>query len=150
MLILRIIPRRIGNIMAPFEYVLLFLLGGLGVQGVIGDDRSLMNAALAVSTVALMHTLVAKLKVRSSLFSKIVDGTPMLIMKDGRWDEQEIQRLALLKQDILAAARQKEIGLTDEIRLAIVERNGAISLFKQQSASEPTKGSSGPWHSSAS
>jgi uncharacterized membrane protein YcaP (DUF421 family) len=37
--ILRLIPRRTDNITTPFEFVLLFLLGGIGMQSMIADDR---------------------------------------------------------------------------------------------------------------
>lgn len=72
--ILRIVPRRTGNIMTPFEFIMIFLLGGMAIQMVVTDDRSLVNALLGIATVALNQTLVSTLKQRSENFGRFADG----------------------------------------------------------------------------
>lgn len=34
--------------------ILVFLLGGVGIQAIVSDDRSLTNALLAIITIVLM------------------------------------------------------------------------------------------------
>lgn len=43
---LRLLGRRPGTQMTPFELILLFLLGGVTIQGVLGDDCSMTNAVV--------------------------------------------------------------------------------------------------------
>jgi len=68
---LRVIGRRAIMQNSPFEMILIFLFGGTMIQAVVGEDRSLVNASLAVITIGLMHVLVAWLKVRSVAFRKL-------------------------------------------------------------------------------
>jgi uncharacterized membrane protein YcaP (DUF421 family) len=131
--VLRLIPRRVGNIMTPFEYILLFLLGGVSVQAVVGDDRSLVNSALGASTIAFMHMLIATLKQRFPTFAKIVDGTPVIVIEDGQWRDREMSMLRVQPQDVMAAARQQGAVQPDQIHMAIVERNGSITILKRDS-----------------
>ena len=67
-----------------FEMILVFSPGGVGIQAIVAGDRSLMNVLLGISTVALMHILLAWLRLRSEGLRKIVDGTPIVIIEDGR------------------------------------------------------------------
>jgi uncharacterized membrane protein YcaP (DUF421 family) len=129
LLILRIIPRRTGNIMTPFEFILLFLLGGMGVQAVLGEDRSFTNALLGLMSVALMRLLVATLKQHFRTFGKLGDGTPSLVFEKGKWHEDRMNALRLQARDVMAAARQQGIANRDQIRYAVVERNGSVSVF---------------------
>jgi uncharacterized membrane protein YcaP (DUF421 family) len=129
--VLRVIPRRTGNIMTPFEFILLFLLGGIAMQAVVGDDRSLTNALLGISSIALMHLLIATLKQRFSSLAKIIDGTPVVVVEHGKWQDERMNALRIQSQDIMAAARAQGIGKREDIELAIIERNGSVSVFRK-------------------
>lgn len=73
--------------MTTFEILLIFLLGGQMTQSILGDDRSFTNALLGVSTVALMHTFVAWIKTKSARAARLIDDTPLLILRmaSGCW-----------------------------------------------------------------
>ena len=69
----RLLGRRSFEQLTPFEMILIFLLGGIGIQTIVSDDRSVINALLAISTIALMHIFVACLKNWSEAFRKFAD-----------------------------------------------------------------------------
>jgi uncharacterized membrane protein YcaP (DUF421 family) len=129
---IRVIGRRAVNQMTPFELILLFLIGGMSIQAVVYDDRSITNALLAVFTIGMNHVLVAWLKQRSVTFRKLADGTPVIIVEKGHWHHDRMYRMRLQEQDVMSVARQGGIYHLDDIETAIVERNGAISVFKRQ------------------
>jgi hypothetical protein len=82
LLILRLIARRAGNISTPFEFILLFLLGGIGMQAVIADERLLTNALLGICSIGLMQLLTATLKQHLDRLGKLIDGTPVMIVEE--------------------------------------------------------------------
>jgi len=126
---LRVIGRRAVMQNSPFELILMFLFGGTMIQAVVGEDRSMTNAALVVTTIGLMHILVAWLKQRSVMFRKLVDGTPVVLRQDGKWRDDLMYEARLQIEDIMAAARDKGIGRAEDIRLAVFERSGTISVI---------------------
>lgn len=128
---LRLIGRRGPNMMTPFEIILLFMLGGMGMQAIIGNDHSLINALLGIATVVLMHVLVSALKVWSDRFGRIVDGTPVIVFGKDGWQRDSMRGLQIHEQDVMAAARGQGIERLEQIKYAIVERNGGISVVKQ-------------------
>jgi uncharacterized membrane protein YcaP (DUF421 family) len=132
--VLRLTGRRAMNHMTPFEMILIFLFGGLAIQAIVADDRSLTNAWLAILTVSLMHVLVAALKRKSERFGRIADGTPVVIFRHGEWLRDRMKHLHVQEPDVMAAARNSGVDRLDQIEYAIVERNGSISIVKKEAA----------------
>ena len=94
---LRLVGRRGPNMMTPFEMIVIFLLGGLAIQAIVGEDRSLTNALLGIMTVVLMHVLVSTLKGRYPAFGKVVDGTLAADLKVGM--QMEVTTMPLYTND---------------------------------------------------
>ncbi len=69
----RIVGRRPGKQMTPFEYVLIFFIGALTLTSMVGDDRSLTSAVCAIIAVALTHFLITWLKQRSPAFGRFAE-----------------------------------------------------------------------------
>jgi uncharacterized membrane protein YcaP (DUF421 family) len=137
---LRIIPRRTGNVMTPFEYILLFLFGGISIQAVVADDRSVINALLGISTIALMHILVSTLKQHFDMVGRIVDGTPVVVVENGKWLDDRMRGVHIQSQDIMAAARKSGISLAEKINMAVVERNGSVSVLTSEQIHKSSNG----------
>jgi uncharacterized membrane protein YcaP (DUF421 family) len=80
-------------------------------------------------TVGLLHRLIAKLKQHFPRFGLLVDGTPLVLMKNGQWQKQVMDRMRIQDTDVMAAARTKGAKSLRDINYAILERNGGISII---------------------
>ncbi len=129
-LTVRILTRRPGAQMTPFEFVIIFLMGGVIILATEGPDLSETNSVCGVITVALMHRLVSFLKVRFPRFGAVVDGTPLVVLENGQWKAGIMQKMRVTDDDVMAAARTKGVRNFSEIKYAVLERNGAISIIK--------------------
>ncbi|MBV9760208.1 MAG: DUF421 domain-containing protein [Acidobacteriaceae bacterium] len=132
-LIVRVLTRRPGAQLTPFEFVIVFLIGGVIILTTVGNDRSETNSVCAVVTIVLLHRLVSWLKIRFPSFGKVVDGIPLVLLKDGKWQTETMERMRLQDTDVMAAARNKGVKTLAEIKYAILERNGAISIIQSKS-----------------
>jgi uncharacterized membrane protein YcaP (DUF421 family) len=129
---LRVIGRRAVMQNSPFELILMFLFGGTMIQAVVGEDRSMTNAALVVTVIGLMHIFTAWMKQRSVLFRKLIDGTPVVLRQEDQWRDDLMYQARLQVEDIMAAAREKGIGRAEDIRLAVFERSGTITVIRKE------------------
>jgi len=129
LLAMRLLGRRTTSQLAPFDLVVLFLVAGTTITGVLGDERSLTAAASAVMTFGLMHRLVSWLRSRSSLFGRIVDGTPVIIYENGKFQEVRMKLLNVQASDIMYAVRQRGLSRLSQIDYAVIERDGKISVI---------------------
>ena len=130
LLTVRILSRRPGGQLTLFEFVIVFLIGGVIILATVGHDRSITNCASAILTVGLMHRLVAWIKTKSSRFGAIVDGTPLVILKDGKWQQEVMRGMRLDPEDVMAAARGNGLNSIFDVKYAILERNGSISIIE--------------------
>ncbi len=127
----RLMGRRTASQLAPVDLVVLFLFGGVTITSVVGDDRSLVGAFTAIGTIGLTHVLVSWLKSRSDRFGRLVDGTPVVIYERGRWHEGRMRTLRLQKADVMTAARQRGLLRLDQVRYAVAERDGKVSIVTE-------------------
>jgi uncharacterized membrane protein YcaP (DUF421 family) len=127
----RIMGRRAVSMMTPLEFVLLVMSGGMVTQAIMRDERSLTNAVLALLTLGATHVLVATLKQRSERFAWLVEGTPVVIYCEGEFLRGRMDRLRFQRDDVLAAARASGLESIEQVKYAIVERDGKISIVKK-------------------
>lgn len=129
-LVVRIVGRRPGKQMTPFEFVLVFFLGGLILTCAVADDRSFTNALCQITGVAIVHFLIAWFRERSPSFGRIADGTPLVLLARGEWRTETMRKMRIQDDDVMAAARDKGLQRLDQIEYAVLERNGEISIIQ--------------------
>ena len=132
LLTVRVLSRRPGAQLTIFEFVIVFLIGGVIILSTVGNDHSVTNCTCAVISVGLMHRAVSWAKGKNPRFGAIVDGTPLVLLKHGEWQKEVMQGMHLAPEDVMAAARGKGIRDFESIQYAVLERNGAISIIKKQ------------------
>ena len=132
LLTVRILSRRPGGQLTLFEFVIMFLIGGVAIAATVGRDHSVTNCATAIMAVGLMHRTVAWLKDKSPRFGAIVDGTPLVLIKDGQWQLDVMRGMRVDPEDVMAAARTKSVSSVFDIKYAVLERNGTISIIKNE------------------
>jgi uncharacterized membrane protein YcaP (DUF421 family) len=127
----RLIGRRTASQLAPFDLVVLFIFGGITITAIIGEDHSMVASITALATIGLMHVGVSWVKAHSPWFGRLVDGTPVVIYEDGHWHEDRMRGLRVLESDVMAAARQRGLMRLEQVRYAIAERDGKVSIIAQ-------------------
>ena len=132
MLVVRVLTRRPGAQMTLFEFVIVFLMGGVIILATVGHDRSVTNCTIAVMMVGLLHRTVAWVKTKSNTLGAIIDGTPLVLVRNGQMQDEVMHGMRLAKEDVLAASRTKGVHDFDGIQYAILERNGGISIIKRE------------------
>lgn len=136
LLTVRVLSRRPGAQMTPFEFVIVFLMGGVIILATVGDDHSETNSICAVLTVALLHRLVSYSKERFPALAAVIDGKPQILLSKGKWHMEAMYKMRLQDDDVMAAARTKGVKDLQGIEYAVLERNGAISVIKKEEEEE--------------
>ena len=129
---LRFLGRRTSSQLAPLDLVVLFLVAGTTLTGVLSDEHSVTAGVSVVMTFGLMHRLVGWLKVHSPRFGRIVDGTPIIVYENGQFQERRMRQLNIQTSDIMYAVRQRGLHEIAQVRYAIAERDGKISIIVQE------------------
>ncbi len=132
--IVRVVGRRPGKQLTPFEFVLVFFLGGLTLTGMVGDEVSLSNAVCQILTVALVHFSIVWARTKSPRIGRLFDGTPMVLLEKGQWRPETMKHMRIADDDVMASARDQGLERLDQIEYAVLERNGEISIIAQKAS----------------
>jgi uncharacterized membrane protein YcaP (DUF421 family) len=62
----------------------------------------------------------------------VVNGLPVVIMRDGQTVEHSLRQQRLSDTELMAAARQQGIRDLRDVDLAVLETDGRISFFSRQ------------------
>lgn len=116
--------------MAPFEMILLVVVGDIVQQGITQEDMSVTGAVIAVSTMALWVTALSYLTWRSRRVADLVDGVPVIVLRDGEPIEHALRSERLPVAELLEAARQQGIGDLSSVKVAVLEPSGRISFIQ--------------------
>lgn len=115
--------------MAPFEMILLIVLGDIIQQGVTQEDYSLTGAALAMATFAFWVSALAWVTWRFARVRRVVDGVPIVLVQDGTPVDAALRLEQMPIDEVLEAARQQGVDQLSAIRLAVLEPTGKISII---------------------
>ncbi|MDN3237638.1 YetF domain-containing protein [Pseudomonas sp. WAC2] len=131
--IFKIAGRRTLAEITTFDFVLLLIIGEATQQALLGDDFSVTNAALIIVTLVVIDIGLSLVKERSPKLARFIDGMPMIIVENGQLLKARLNKVRLAEEDILEAARTTHgLEQMDQIKYAILEKNGAISIIPKE------------------
>ncbi len=130
---LRLFGKREVGQFTLFDLALLLLAANALQPAMTGPDNSLPGAAIILATIFSLNRGVAELRERSSLARRILESSPTIIGRDGRWLPEVVEREGLDDNDLAAALREHALDRVEEIRLAVLEEDGTISIVPSDS-----------------
>lgn len=135
MVLFKIAGRRSLAELTTFDFVLLMIIGEATQQALLGDDFSLTNSLMVIVTLIAIDVGLSLLKQRSRWVSQLIDGGPTVIVENGRILQGRMRHVRLVEADIMEAARSSQgIETLEQIKFAIIERNGKISVIPKESS----------------
>lgn len=135
MVVVRATGRRTLGEMNTFDFVLLLVVSEATQNAMVGDDFSLTNAALVILTLVGLDIALSIAKNRWGRLDRWIDGVPTILIEDGRPLEASMRRARVGLDDILEAARKLQgLERVDQIKYAILERSGGITVIPRSSS----------------
>ena len=116
--------------LSPFEMLLLVSMGDIIQQGVTQEDYSLTGAALAAGTFGFWISVLTWASWRSDRARKLIEGMPIVLVRDGEPIDAALRLEHMPLEEVLEAARQQGVADLAEIRYAVLEVSGRISIIK--------------------
>ncbi|WP_162427113.1 DUF421 domain-containing protein [Pontibacter pudoricolor] len=136
LLIFRISGKRTMYDATVFDFVLLLIIAETTQQALLGEDFSLTNGLLLITTLIILDISISLLKQKFSPIEKLVDGSPLIIMDKGQLLRDRMRKERIDEADILESARDLHgLQRLDQIKYAILEKNGKITIIPHDEAS---------------
>jgi uncharacterized membrane protein YcaP (DUF421 family) len=134
LVIIRLSGRRTLAQMTPFDLIIVLVISETTQQAMIGEDFSITAAILLIVTLFTADIALSYIKRWSPRAAKLIDGVPTVLVVNGEFDEHALRGCRLERSDVMEAARSQEgIEAANDIKFAILEVDGKISIMKKSS-----------------
>lgn len=131
MVVLRLAGKRQMGELAPFDFVLLLLLSN-GVQNAMnGGDNTITAGLIITVTLVGLNSMIAWLAFKNKEIEKVVEGRPEILVHNGYLYSDVLKRNQITHHELNDALRQNDCTSLDDVRLAVLETNGQISVIKK-------------------
>lgn len=131
LIILRLTGKRQVGQLAPFDLVLLLVLSNAVQNSLNAGDNSLIGGMISATTLVALNALVGYLSYRSKRVENLVDGTPQILIHNGKLFQEALDKARISQHELHSALRRSGCLTTGEVHIAILENNGAINVIKR-------------------
>lgn len=133
LLLFRITGKRSLAQITTFDAVLLLIIAEAIQQAMINADNSMTNAFLLILTLLGTDLLMQEISSRSKTVDKWLNDVPLVIVEDGKPLQDRMRKTRVNESDVLAEARLSQgLERLDQIKYAVLERNGSISIIPKE------------------
>ncbi len=130
--------RQVGQ-MSVLELVAILVISDAVQNSMVGENTSLWGGIVAVITLLGLDTLIKTATGRSRRLRNVVEGEPRLVVRDGRLLQRALDEEKIEAEDVRAAVRAAGLARVDEVRLAVLETDGTISVIPREDAHPPDR-----------
>lgn len=137
--LLRLTGKRQVGQLSPFDLVLLLILSNAVQNSMNAGDNSLVGGLISATVLIGINFAVGYATYRNRKIEDIVEGRPQVLIHDGELFTDIMQNARLTRHELEAALRQHGCTHHEEVKLAVLEDNGAISVIPFKDGEGPKK-----------
>lgn len=127
--ILRLSGKRGVRQLSIFELAIILTLGSAAGDAMFYDDVALFATLLVCVTTIALYRLITWLTVKSSRLEKLIEGEAVYIVEDSVMVIKDDEKDSLSKEEFFAELREKGVEHLGQVRAAILETGGSLSVF---------------------
>ena len=129
LLFLRIMGKRQIGEMQPYELVITLIIADLATVPMSDANIPLLNGILPLAILVILHFTITMLTRKSLLMRKIISGQPVIVMSPSGINYDALKKLNMNLHDLQESLRQCNYFDFEQIRYAIIETNGKMSVI---------------------
>ena len=120
--------RQLGELQ-PTELVITILLSEIAAIPMQENALPLGNSIMAVLLLVALEVINSVVVLKSSKCRSFLQGNSLVVIRDGVVDQKQLKRLRFTMDDLFDQLRQKDVFDISDVRYAIVETNGQLSVM---------------------
>lgn len=128
-LVIRLMGKKELSKVQPFELAIIIVISDLASAPMSSRGLSLLDGIVPIITLLLAYLIFLLLNHSSNKVQDIVCGKPVLIIRDGKIIEKEFNSQKYTVSDIMSQLHEKDIFSISDVKYAIIETNGNLSVI---------------------
>ncbi len=126
---LKITGRRGVRQMSLFEVLIILTLGSAAGDVAFYDDVPMLPVLVVFVTLAVLYRLVMWFMTHSEKLEDLLEGKPAIIIHEGEFVWEKLDKQNMTEFEFFMELRIRGVDHLGQVRLAILETNGQLSVF---------------------
>lgn len=126
---LAILGKRGVKQLSVFELVIIISLGSAAGDPMFYKEVGILSAFTVFTIIILCYKFTTYLVFKSDRIEKMIEGTPICLVKDGRFSINNFKKEPIGYDEFFAEMRQYSVSHLGQIEMALIEISGEISLY---------------------
>lgn len=120
--------RQLGELQ-PYEFVITIMVSALAAIPMEDIGIPLVFSIIPIIFLLFFQVVLSYISMKNVKSRKIICGSPSIIVKNGKINQQELSKLRLNINDLLEQLRIKGYYSLSDIEYALIETNGKLSVL---------------------
>ena len=130
LVVMRLMGKRQIGEMQPFEFIITLLIAELACVPMTDVSIPLSYGLISVLAVFILHQLMSLLERSGKTIKFLISGKPSIVLTPGGIDLKELKKNNMDVADLIEAMRTSGYFSFDDIKYAIFESNGKLSVLE--------------------
>ena len=111
------------------DLIVSVLIAELAAMCIEETERSIFISIVPIIVLVLIQILLSYISLKNTSVRNFIDGTPKTIINNGKIDFKQMQKLRYSLDDLISQLREQGVKNIEEVKYAILENNGKLSVF---------------------
>jgi uncharacterized membrane protein YcaP (DUF421 family) len=120
----------------PFDLIVLLTLSNTVQNAIIGNDNSVTGGIIGAASLLVINYLVVRFLYDHRKLEQIVEGSPDVLIENGKVHEHKLKKELITKEELAAAARKQGFDSLSEVHQCVLEPGGTLSFTARKPATE--------------
>ncbi|MCE1230009.1 MAG: DUF421 domain-containing protein [Firmicutes bacterium] len=129
LLIFRLTGKRQVGQLAPFDLILLLVVSNAVQNSMNAGDNTVSAGLILVLTLVALNAAMGWLTFRSRKAERLVEGRAVVLVHNGKVVKSALEAEQITHEELMQAIRQQGLTDLDQVRVALLENNGQISVI---------------------
>lgn len=130
--LVRALGKRGMGELSPFDLIIIVGLGSAVGDPMFYADVPLMHGMIVIAVIVGLQTILARLTQRNPTLERLVESAPVLLVADGEINSEALKGEELSEAELFMNLRMAEIENLGQVRMAFIEPNGRVTVFKKE------------------
>jgi len=111
------------------DVILILLISNSVQNAMVGSNTSLYGGMIAALALFVVNFIFKKVMSKSNFIRDLVQDTPEILIHNGKIEFATIAKLGITNEELLEAMREHGVEYYKEVKLAMFEIDGSISII---------------------
>ncbi len=131
LIMMRIMGKRQISDLQTNELVVTLLISNIAVIPMQDPSLPLLSGVVPIMLLVACEVTISFLMLKNAKFRRLVCGKPQIIISNGIIDQKKMKLLRMSTEDLMEQLRQEGVFAIEDVKYAVVETNGKLSVLKK-------------------